>query len=256
MRITRASLIRIAKETVQERTFNDQAIIAAYLAGSLLTEEPFIGGTADIDLVFVHSEAPAQRREIVPLIDRIHLDIAHRAKKEYDSPRELRVNPWLGYEIYDPMLLYETRHFFEFTQASVRAGFHEPLAVLQRAYQLLEHGRQIWMDLQRNPSDPGPTQIAKYLKSINHAVNAISELNGPPLPERRLLLDFPARAEAVERPGFAAGVLGLLGGTDLDASTLRDWLPAWKEAFLAAAKSSTVDARIHAARLGYYEQAF
>jgi hypothetical protein len=35
MRVTRDSLLRIAKETVQERAYNDPDIIAAYLTGSL-----------------------------------------------------------------------------------------------------------------------------------------------------------------------------------------------------------------------------
>ena len=47
MRVTRESLLRIAKETVQERAYNDSNIIAAYLTGSLLTNDPMLGGTAD-----------------------------------------------------------------------------------------------------------------------------------------------------------------------------------------------------------------
>ena len=53
MRVTRESLIRIAKETAQERAYNDKNIIAAYLIGSLLTEDPLLGGVTDIDLVLV-----------------------------------------------------------------------------------------------------------------------------------------------------------------------------------------------------------
>ena len=45
MRVTRESLIRIAKETAQERAFNDRDIIAAYLTGSLVSEtDPILGG--------------------------------------------------------------------------------------------------------------------------------------------------------------------------------------------------------------------
>ena len=49
MRVTRESLIRIAKETAQERAFNDRDIIAAYLTGSLVSSEidPILGGTAE-----------------------------------------------------------------------------------------------------------------------------------------------------------------------------------------------------------------
>ena len=256
MRITRDTLLRIAKETVQQRTFKDQKIVAAYLTGSLLNEDPFLGGTTDIDLVFVHAEPPAATREVVALSQDFHLDITHHSKKEYDPPRELRANPWLGYEIYDPMLLYETQHFFEFTQASLRAGFTDPEAVIQRAYSLLSHARQIWMDLQFI-ENAGPNDIAKYLKSLNHAVNAVAELSGPPLSERRMLRQFPVRADAIERPHFAARLLGLIGGTKAaDTVYLTNWLPQWRDAFDAATESARVDGRIHPARVGYYQKAF
>ena len=50
MRVTRESLLRIAKETAQERAYNDKDIVAAYLTGSLLNVDPMLGGTADIDI--------------------------------------------------------------------------------------------------------------------------------------------------------------------------------------------------------------
>ena len=113
------SLIRIAKENAQERSFNDRSIVAAYLTGSLLADgDPMLGGTTDIDLVFVHNTPPALIREIVKLTPDFHLDIRHRSKSEFKSPRELRTDPYLGYEMYDPMLLSESEKFFEFVQAS------------------------------------------------------------------------------------------------------------------------------------------
>jgi len=255
MRVTRETLIRIAKETVQQRRYGDRTIIAAYLTGSLLTEQPFLGGVTDIDLVFVHAEKPAVRREIAKLPSDFHIDITHNTNKDYEPPRELRVNPWLGYEIYAPMLLYETQHFFEYTQASVRATFHEPITVIQRAHNLLDHGRQIWIDL-TTEIKVGPKQVARYLKAVSHAANAIAELNGPPLAERRFLLEFPARAEALELPGLTTGLLGLLGANNLDASTLAAWLPEWQAAYQSAAETGKADERLHPARLAYYQKAF
>jgi len=258
MRVTRESLIRIAKENAQERAYNNKDIIAAYLTGSLLTEEPFLGGVTDIDLVLVTANKPPLPREIVGLTPDFHLDICFHAKAEYDPPRELRVNPWLGYEIYDPMLLFDKGHFFEFTQASVRAGFefHDTALVLQRCRKLLDHGRKIWFDLVNINNEPGPKDVAKYLKSLYHAANVIAELNGPPLPERRLLLLFPSLAEQAERPGLSFGLLGLLGGVGMEASTLEGWLPEWEVTFQAAFETGQADARIHSARLNYYKKCF
>jgi hypothetical protein len=197
-------------------------------------------------------------REIVALTPDFHLDISYHAKAEYDPPRELRVNPWLGYEIYNPMLLHETKHFFEFTQAAVRAGFefHEPALVLQRCRKLLDHGRKIWFDLMDIGVKAGPKDVRKYLKSLYHAVNVIAELNGPPLPERRLLLMFPALAEQAERPGLSVGLLGLLGANGLDTSLLESWLPEWEAMFKAAFETGKADPRIHTARLNYYRKCF
>lgn len=258
MRVTRELLIRIAKETAQERAFNNKNIIAAYLTGSLLTEEPFLGGTTDIDLVLVTAGNPPMSREIVRLTPEFHLDISFHAKGEYSPTRELRINPWLGYEIYDPMLLFDNQHFFEFTQAAVRAGFefHEPSLVLQRCRKLLDHGRQIWFDLTDVGETAGPRDVANYFKSLNHAVNAIAELHGPPLPERRLLLLFPGLAEQAGRPGMSVGLLGLLGGTEIDAATLESWLPAWEASFKSAFETGKADARINTARTNYYQKCF
>ena len=258
MRVTRETLIRLAKENTQQRVYNDKNIIAAYLTGSLLTEYPLLGEVTDIDLVFVTANQPPMTREIVPLTPDFHLDIAYRAKADYHPPRELRVNPWLGYEIYDPLLLYESRHFFEFTQASVRAGFefHEPALVLQRCRKLLDHGRNIWFDLMEIEKKASPKEVAKYLKSLYHAVNVIAELNGPPLPERRLLLLFPSVAEQANRPGLSAGLLGLLGANGVDKSTLVSWIPEWESTFRAGAETGKAYPSIHIARLNYYKKCF
>jgi hypothetical protein len=257
MRVTRDSLIRIAKETVQERAYNDRDIIAAYLTGSLLTEEPMLGGTADIDLVFVHKIRPVKRREFIKLTPDFHVDISHRAREEFKAPREMRGDPWLGYEMYDPILLYESEKFFDFVQASLRAGFEfeQPPLMLQRCRQLYSHGRQIWMDLMDVGEKAGPKEVWQYLKSLFHAINVIAELSGPPIYERRLLLEFPARAEMAQKPGMAAGALGLIGANKVDAEKIKGWVGDWKSAFEIAGEKTSVDFRVHPTRLNYYEKA-
>ena len=255
MRITRDLLLRLAKENAEERAFNDDTIIAAYLSGSLLREEPLLGGTTDIDLVFVHNTPVETERELKTLSPDVHLDIHHRCEKDYHPPRDLRTNPWLGYELYDPQLLYETKHFFEFTQASLRAGFDEPKSVLKRSYILLNHARKLWMDLQLNAETITPDVIIQYLDALLQAANAVAELTGPPLSERRLQLDFPARAEAVGRPEFTHGLFGLLGGTEIIPSTLESWFPAWKNFLHFASEASLADIRVHTERVPYYEKA-
>ena len=259
MRVTRESLIRIAKETAQERAFNDRDIIAGYLTGSLVSSEtdPMLGGTADIDIIFVHAEEPKHRREFVKLTPDFHLDISHRAKAEFKRPRELRLDPWLGWEMYDPLLLYEREKFFEFIQAGLRAGFefNAPAPALQRSRLLLSHARGIWRELLLLGDPVTPKDVAQYMKALYHAVNAVAELSGPPLQERRLLLEFPSRAETAQRAGMTDGLLDLLGALNLDPSSIDGWLADWKLAFESAMENNRVDPRIHPARLNYYEKA-
>jgi len=259
MRVTRESLIRIAKETAQERAYNDRDIIAAYLAGSLASDQidPMLGGTTDIDIILVHATEPKHRREFVRLTPDFHVDISHRAKAEFKRPRELRLDPWLGWEMYDPMLLFEREKFFEFVQAGLRAGFefNAPAPALQRSRMILKDARQFWRELLDINDIVRPQDVLHYMKSLYLAVNAVAELSGPPLQERRLLLEFPSRAEAAQRPGMTAGLYGLLGAAELTAAVMSDWLPGWKLAFESAVESSRVDSHIHPARMNYYEKA-
>ncbi|MBI5962146.1 MAG: hypothetical protein HY863_01620 [Chloroflexi bacterium] len=256
MRVTRESLLRIAKETAQERAYNDPEIIAAYLTGSLLNVDPMLGGTADIDIVFVYKNKPQQVREFVKLTPDFHLDISRRTKDEFKSPRELRSDPWLGYEMYDPILLYEREKFFDFVQASLRAGFdfEQPPLMLQRCRKLLSHGRQIWMDLTEVDS-AGPKEVRKYMKSLYHVVNAVAELSGPPIQERRLLLEFPARAGAAGKPELTATAFHLVGANNVNADKLKTWVSDWKYAFKLASENANVDIRIQTTRANYYEKA-
>ncbi len=259
MRVTRESLIRIAKETAQEHAYNDRDIIAAYLTGSLVSNEldPMLGGTTDIDIIFVHTAEPKHRREFVKLTPDFHVDIGHRAKAEFKRPRELRLDPWLGWEMYDPMLLFEREKFFEFVQAGLRAGFefNAPAPALHRSRLLLSQARQTWRELLGIGDMVTPQDMLQYMKSLYHAVNAVAELSGPPLHERRLLLEFPSRAEAAQRPGMSAGLYGLLGASSLDSSILNSWMPEWKSAFESASENGRVDPQIHLTRMNYYEKA-
>jgi hypothetical protein len=255
MRITRETLLRIAKETAQKRAMSDRGLVAAYLTGSLLTPDPFLGGAADVDLVLVHEEPPKARREIVPLTPDVHLDIIHAAHSEYANPKELRVHPTLGPELYNPMWLYESKHFLEFVQAAVRTKFHDPANVLERSRRNAQEARRLWLEMQTN-LPAGPEGMQQYLQAVAHAANAVAVLTGSPLAERRFLLQFPARAEAALKPGLAAGLTGLLGASNAEAAALSACLPEWEKAFVDAAGRPRVHASIAAPRLAYYKLAF
>jgi hypothetical protein len=254
MLVSRRNLLRIAKETALKSVLSDPGLVAAYLTGSLRSDNPFLGNATDIDIVFVHVTEPKIHREIIPLTPEIHLDIIHNPRSLYDRPKELRVHPWLGPELYDPLLLHDPQHFLEFIQAGVRDRYDEPANVQLRSHHLAEKARQEWSDLQTGQHH-GPQQVLGYLNSIFLAANAIALLAGVPLAERRFLLQFPVRAQAAGQPGLTERLRGLLGANRVDATALAGFLPEWEKAFIEAAAIPAIDSRIAIARLGYYKLA-
>ncbi len=255
MRINRDTLIKIAEDAINQRTRKDSGIVSIYLCGALLGDDYLLGGTADIDLAFIHIDLPQSSREIVRVSDEIHLDIAHYAQKEFRQGRNLRQHPWLGPTIFECKVLHDPQHFMDFIQASVRGQFDRPDFVVGRSRQQLEHARQIWLGFATQlPEQPTPQHMGKYLRAVEHAANAVAGLNGPPLTERRFLLRFPARAEAAGHPGLHAGLLGMLGAPHADAPALRSWLDGWQSACEALPQAAS--SRLHPHRLHYYRRAF
>jgi hypothetical protein len=229
--------------------------LAIYLHGSLLYGDPILGGAADIDLYFVHNNSFDQGREIVPVTEEIHLDIAHHPRSLYTQPRHLRSHPWLGPIVDGCKILYDPQHFMDFTQASVRGQFNQPDNVMGRARSQVERARQIWLSIHNSSRTDGIDLLNDYFRSVDHGVNAVAVMSGPALAERRFLLEFPRRAEAIQQPGLQAGLMGLLGGPNIDADALRTWIPDWRSAYLSI-PAETRPAGLHLARLIYYYQAF
>lgn len=257
MRITRDSLLKLARDTAAQRARRSRDILCIYLTGSLLSEEPLLGGTTDIDLIMVHNSEPPLRREVVGLTDEISLDIGHVPAEEFDQPRRLRTDPWLGsYLCENPMVLHDTRHWFEFIQASACAQFYLPEYVAERARPLAAAARQGWLALHRGELPPGPRPFIEYLDVIQQAGNALALLSGPPLPLRRFFLELPARAEAVQQPDLAAGMAGLIWGQASPAGF--DWekyIAPWLAGLKDAARADSAPARLQPARDPYYVRA-
>lgn len=256
MRITRETLLKIARDAATQRGRADRRVICIYLTGSLRRDDPLLGGTADIDLYIVHDSQPPVGREIVRLSDEIHLDIAHVSDVVFRQPRHLRADPWVGGYLCDnPVVLYDTQHWFEFTQASVNAQFYRPDYVFERATPLAEEARQAWLSLHSGSVSPGPQKIMAYLSALEKAANAIACLTGVPLTERRFLLNFPQRAQAIQRPGLSAGLVDLIVSQPVPDETWSSWITDWKSAYQAASSLETCPPRLHACRRGYYERA-
>jgi hypothetical protein len=254
MRINRNMLLKLANDTVEKYVHEHHSIVAIYLQGSLLTDSPLIGNTADIDLFLIHSDDVAVEREIVRVSDEVHLDISHHSHQLYRQPRELRVHPWLGPAIYSCKIMYDPQHFIDFTQASVRGQFNHPENVISRVQRQAEHAREMWESFYSHPHLPNPQDALIYLRALEHVANAVAGLSGQILTERRFLSEMLKWTEAVNKPGLYVGFLGLLGAPTVDATTMRAWLPEWREAYAALA-GDPASVRLHPQRLPYYERA-
>lgn len=259
MRITREILLKVTRDTVVRMTRADRGIVSIFMTGSLLGEDYLLGGTGDIDLVVIHSDLRDQEREVRPVTEEVHLDIAHELYRDYRQPRKLRVHPWMGPVIDRCEILYDPQHFLEFTKASVRGQFNTADHVIQRARPQAEHARQIWLELYQRLEGKealegaDPAIFLKYLRSLDHAANAIADLGEGPLTERRFLLGFRQRAQAVGREGLFPGILGLLGGAQVKEHDLQPFLESWQTAYQALPESQRPD-RLHPVRCSYYRR--
>ncbi len=256
MQISREALRKHAETTVEKIARVDHTILAVYLTGSMVSEEnPFLGGTADIDLVFIHIGEPKVEREILPLNEDLHLDIAHHPQSKYRQKRELRTHPWLGPVLSEASPLYDPQYFLDLILASVRGLFHRPNYVLQRSQAMLQSARELWRDLKASPQEPAPTLVDQYLTVLERAANAIALLEGDPLTERRFLLNFPQRAAEVGHAGLNAGLLGLLGAYRVEHSDLAAWVDSWTT-LLDSIPERDLPPKLCAGRRNYYSKAF
>lgn len=256
MRITREALLKIAREAAAQRVRANRDIICVYLTGSLLGESCLLGGSADVDLICVHQGQPAVPREVFRQTDEIHVDIGHVPQGIFRQPRHLRLDPWVGaYLVENPVVLHDVQHWFEFTQSGVAAAFYEPETVIQRVRPLAEAARSDWFDLQDSPAEPGPESVLRLLNVLQTAANSIACLSGPALTERRFMLNFPQRAQAVGRPGLAAGLADLYMPEQPSNETFAAWLNDWGQAYAAASQQPGAPVKLAPFRRHYYERA-
>ncbi len=254
MRITKEMLLKIAETNVQERAVKDFDLVAAYVTGSIIAEAPLLGGSADIDLVFVHN-LMTEEREIVRITADIHVDIQHYPRSKFENPRGLRSDAWLGPSLFNAKPLYDPQHELDFIQASVRGMYHQPEYVLARSEPFLKAARQTWIDFHNTPQEPGIETTKEYLKALENIVNAFASLTAGPLTKRRFLQDFKDRSKMLEKPGLYFGMLGLLGANELTQQDIQSCLPTWVAAYDKVAELQSGAADVHPDRKSYYLKA-
>ncbi len=250
MRLTPKRLLGWAQDYVASRT-RDLNLLAVYLTGSLLTEEPLFGGLTDIDLVCIYNLEPPQAHEIQPLVRGVHLDVRHYPRDRFEPPRHLRHDAAMGSEVYYAQPLWDPQHFLDFVQSGVRSRFHSPDVAYARAWATLNQARKQWQQLlfAADPHEPDPW--LQHLDSLRHATLAIATLQGRRLTLRRFTLQWAAEATHRGREDWFAALLRALGARDGLAPTLVALQDDWRRALTLVAQ--TAPEHLHPARVPYYQ---
>ncbi len=255
MRINQEMLLKIARDHIARRVRKEKDLVAVYLTGSVSEGEPLLGGSTDIDLIFVHKEEPPVKREVLRVTYEISLDIEHHHQSFYTYHRRLRQNPWIGHALCKHQnILLDNDHWLEFIQAGVSARFDSPENVYGRAQQFAEKARTLWFDLNDSEEVRWEDWFALYFKAVGTAANAPACLNGPALTTRRFMLDFTSRMETLERLPLIGDLTRLLGNENMNDDLFKQWRPVWEETLEAANKQDDCPANISKVRKAYFLQ--
>ncbi len=241
MEVSKTRLLNLTKNFIATRIRSDISIQCIYLTGSMLGETPFLNGSTDVDLVFVHEGEETQYREIISVSPEITFDIHHLNQSTFSPPRKLRFDPWIGSSIcFDPVVLFGKGHWFEFTQASIEANFFLPENVYQRAYQFNNQARNAWIQLRNETNQTESAYAQQYVKILEDASNAIACLRFHPMTDRTFMQKFSEIANAINHPELPGELYGLILGATDPAPFFDYYFNAWKHYFAYLGKSPLV----------------
>ncbi len=249
MRITLELLQKYTAQYVAQRTRQEHGLVCVFLTGSVAEGDALWCDVPDIDLVFVHNFPPETPREIVSLLDDVHLDIRHHDRQRYEPARQIRVDAALGPAVYAARPLHDPLHFFDFVQASVRSQYDRAEYVYRRAAPLLEEARRMWFALREESFSP--EFLEKYLNAVESAARSLSVLADVSLTSRRFALLYRRAVTSLGREELFSGFLGMLGGNAVGKEAMAAWLSPWEAAWKKVAASA--DAPVWSApRLAYF----
>lgn len=253
MKVSKERLLKITETFLSKRLKTDRGIVCVYLIGSMLTEDPFINGTTDVDLVVVHNQPVMDRREILSITEAVTLDLHHIEQSYYSPPRKIRKDPWIGSSLcFDPILLYGKGHWFEFAQASVEAGFFSPEYVIYRSRLFSNEARTLLTDLGNIIHHGSSAYTAAYLKILENSCNAIASLYKMPLTDRTMMKQFKTSADALEHPELTADLFELILGQN-DPSPFFDYFfNSWQYYLEYLGSSEYASEKMRTNRIQYY----
>jgi hypothetical protein len=198
---------------------------------------------------------PLVAREVVRLTDQVALDLHHRHRDEYSNAKSLRVHPWRGPELAEPLFLLDPRHFFELAQASARGQYHRAENVAARARTFAAWARsELHVGLLPGAEPEAPVTLANFCQAMLCAANAAISLTAFPGAGRRLVMKLETASRKLGRPDLYGDFMALLGGAELEPVVAESLLADWSAAYRAG--MVTTDELIHPARRTLYERGF
>lgn len=253
--IERETLLKIARDAAAQRMAARRSLISAYLTGSVAANEPLLGDATDIDLICIDSAETPPAREVVRLTDQVALDVCYRSKADYANPKALRVDPWRGPEMCEPIFLSDPTHFFELAQASARGQFHRSDHVAARARTFIEWARsELHLGVLPGAEPSAPVTFAALCRSLLYAANGIISLTAFPGAGRRLVMKLEAAARRLARADVYDEFIALFANSPVGAKHAAPLLANWSAAYRAG--QSIEDELIHPARRTIYERGF
>ncbi len=256
MAINKERLIKLTESFLGKRLRTDHSIICAYLTGSMLSEDPFINGTADVDIVMVHNHSPAAVREIVPLSAEVTLDIHHLDQAYFSPSKKVRKDPWVGSSLcFDPVVLYGAGHWFEFAQASVEANFFAPEYVMYRSRLFSNEARTLLSSLGAIAANGTSAYCSAYLKIVENSCNAIACLSKMPLTDRVMMRQFKPLAETVGAADLTADLYDLMLGQTDPSLYYEYFFNSWQYYLTYFGNSPFSNQKMQSSRLPYYTAA-
>jgi hypothetical protein len=224
LRVTRDKLIDLARQEAVQRAGRGR-LTSAFIIGSLIHGEPFLGGSADVDLVLIYEDLQAENRQRIALNDNIHLDISMHPRQAFDPPRPLRLDPFWGPAISQALQVYDPHHFFEYVEAAVRAQYRRPDYMLERSLRALEHARR------HHLAAVADHALDHYLDSLLWATNALALMAGRPAAGRRIGLILEDIALQPAWQDLQGEFHRLMGAGQVSRSQIVDWISSWARLF-------------------------
>ena len=256
MRITRDTLLNLARENSEKMVARDRGISCVYIAGSLLNEDPFLAGITDIDLFCVHERPVSTPREVVRINADVHLDIAHVEQEVFVPARKLRTDPWHGSLFArGPMVLHDPSHWLDYTRSAGTAQFNHPENVSARVRTFLAPARTTWQALQDGAVPQGVKRIQALLEVIRNSANAAAVMTGAPIPIRRLFLELPERSTRAGIPELAGELVQSFTSESVTDDNWAEWFTGWENAYNLLNELGKAPVTLNPSRKNYYLKA-